>query len=235
MRSPRPATGSISRAGRCSPSRSAFLVGTAGAAYGHVLGFIAPNNFTFGDSLILVSIVLSGGIGNPWGVAVAAAFVVILPEKFQVIQEYRFVLYAALVILDFAVPSGRTAAAPPARLYSRGARRRGRHERRAARLPGVDLPLRRAGRARRRRFRRERRPDRRPHSGPNGSGKTTFFNVVTGIYRADEGTVSFAGADMTAASAQAVYRVALPAPSSVRACACRSRCSTTSWSEITSG
>jgi ABC-type branched-subunit amino acid transport system permease subunit len=76
-----------------------FLAGTAGALYGHVLGFIAPNNFTFGDSLILVSIVLLGGIGNPWGVAVAAAFVVILPEKFQIIQEYRFVLYAALVIL----------------------------------------------------------------------------------------------------------------------------------------
>jgi ABC-type branched-subunit amino acid transport system permease subunit len=76
-----------------------FLAGTAGAAYGHVLGFIAPNNFTFGDSLILVSIILLGGIGNLWGVAVAAAFVVILPEKFQVIQEYRLVLYAALVIL----------------------------------------------------------------------------------------------------------------------------------------
>jgi ABC-type branched-subunit amino acid transport system permease subunit len=76
-----------------------FLAGMAGALYGHVLGFIAPNNFTFGDSLILVSIVLLGGIGNPWGVAVAAAFVVILPEKFQIIQEYRFVLYAALVIL----------------------------------------------------------------------------------------------------------------------------------------
>lgn len=76
-----------------------FLAGVAGAAYGHVLGFIAPNNFTFGDSLILVSIILLGGIGNLWGVAVAAAFVVILPEKFQVIQEYRFVLYAVLVIL----------------------------------------------------------------------------------------------------------------------------------------
>ncbi len=76
-----------------------FLAGAAGALYGHVLGFIAPNNFTFGDSLILVSIVLLGGIGNPWGVTVAAAFVVILPEKFQVIQEYRFVLYAALVIV----------------------------------------------------------------------------------------------------------------------------------------
>jgi ABC-type branched-subunit amino acid transport system permease subunit len=76
-----------------------FLAGTAGALYAHVLGFIAPNNFTFGDSLILVSIVLLGGIGNPWGVVVAAAFVVMLPEKLQIIQEYRFVLYAALVIV----------------------------------------------------------------------------------------------------------------------------------------
>jgi ABC-type branched-subunit amino acid transport system permease subunit len=76
-----------------------FLAGTAGAAYGHVLGFIAPNNFTFADSLVLVSIVLLGGIGNLWGVAVAAAFVVILPEKLQIIQEYRFALYAGLVIL----------------------------------------------------------------------------------------------------------------------------------------
>ncbi|MGP0091282.1 MAG: branched-chain amino acid ABC transporter permease [Xanthobacteraceae bacterium] len=76
-----------------------FLIGMAGALYGHVLGFIAPNNFTFGDSLVLVSIVLLGGIGNPWGAALAAVFVVIVPEKFQVIQEYRFVLYAVLVIL----------------------------------------------------------------------------------------------------------------------------------------
>ena len=76
-----------------------FFAGCAGALYGHVLGFIAPNNFTFGDSLIQVSIVLLGGIGNPYGVTVAAAFVVMLPEKFQIIQEYRFVLYAVLVIL----------------------------------------------------------------------------------------------------------------------------------------
>jgi ABC-type branched-subunit amino acid transport system permease subunit len=76
-----------------------FLAGCAGAVYGHVLGFIAPNNFTFGDSLVLVSIVLLGGIGNVWGVTIAAAFVVILPEKLQIIQEYRFALYAGLVIL----------------------------------------------------------------------------------------------------------------------------------------
>ncbi len=76
-----------------------FLAGAAGALYALMVGFIAPNNFTFGDSLILVSIVLLGGVGNLWGAAIASAFVVILPEKFQAIQEFRFLLYAVLVML----------------------------------------------------------------------------------------------------------------------------------------
>jgi branched-chain amino acid transport system ATP-binding protein/sulfate-transporting ATPase len=38
--------------------------------------------------------------------------------------------------------------------------------------------------------------------GPNGSGKTTFFNVVTGIYGADEGGIAFDGADITRASSR---------------------------------
>jgi branched-chain amino acid transport system permease protein len=33
--------------------------------------------------------------------------------------------------------------------------------------------------------------------GPNGSGKTTFFNLVTGLTRPDAGRVLFAGADVT--------------------------------------
>ena len=76
-----------------------LLAGLAGALYATMLGFIAPTNFTFGDSLILVSIVLLGGIGNPWGIALATTIVIILPEKLQAIQEYRFLLYAAMVIL----------------------------------------------------------------------------------------------------------------------------------------
>jgi ABC-type branched-subunit amino acid transport system permease subunit len=76
-----------------------LLAGLAGALYATMLGFIAPTNFTFGDSLILVSIVLLGGIGNPWGIALATTIVIILPEKLQIIQEYRFLLYAAMVIL----------------------------------------------------------------------------------------------------------------------------------------
>ena len=76
-----------------------FLAGVAGSVYAMMTGFVAPNSFTFGDSLILVSIVLLGGIGNPWGLTVATAIVVMLPEKLQFIQEYRLLLYAGLVIL----------------------------------------------------------------------------------------------------------------------------------------
>jgi ABC-type branched-subunit amino acid transport system permease subunit len=75
-----------------------FLIGIAGALFGTVSGFIGPNNYTFADSLILVSILLLGGIGNPWGLVAATFVVVIVPEKLQTIQEYRFLLYALMVI-----------------------------------------------------------------------------------------------------------------------------------------
>lgn len=76
-----------------------FFAGMAGAVYAMMVGFIAPTNFTFGDSLVLVSIVLLGGMGNPWGLVVATGILVIVPEKLQAIQEYRFLLFGALVIL----------------------------------------------------------------------------------------------------------------------------------------
>jgi ABC-type branched-subunit amino acid transport system permease subunit len=75
-----------------------FLIGVAGALFGMIGGFVAPNNYTFADSLILVSILLLGGIGNPWGIVVATFIVVVVPEKLQTIQEYRFLLYALMVI-----------------------------------------------------------------------------------------------------------------------------------------
>lgn len=84
-----------------------FFAGVAGAAYAMMTGFVAPNSFTFGDSLIMVSIVLLGGLGNVWGVALAAAIMLVLPEKLQALQEYRFLLYAVLVIVILMVrPQG---------------------------------------------------------------------------------------------------------------------------------
>ena len=45
--------------------------------------------------------------------------------------------------------------------------------------------------------------------GPNGSGKTTFFNVLTGLFPASAGEVRFGGAPITNLKAQAVYRIGI--------------------------
>ncbi len=45
--------------------------------------------------------------------------------------------------------------------------------------------------------------------GPNGSGKTTFFNVLTGIYRAHAGELRFAGRPVTNVSPQAISELGI--------------------------
>ena len=76
-----------------------FFAGIAGSLYGMISGFVAPNNFTFADSLLMLSIVILGGLGNIAGLIPAAVIVLVLPEKLQFIQEYRFLLFASVVIV----------------------------------------------------------------------------------------------------------------------------------------
>jgi branched-chain amino acid transport system ATP-binding protein len=45
--------------------------------------------------------------------------------------------------------------------------------------------------------------------GPNGSGKTTVFNIITGYLRADAGRVRFAGRDVTGHHPGRLYRAGL--------------------------
>lgn len=42
--------------------------------------------------------------------------------------------------------------------------------------------------------------------GPNGSGKTTFFNVLTGLYSSTTGQIQLAGQDITRDSPQKIFR-----------------------------
>jgi branched-chain amino acid transport system ATP-binding protein len=45
--------------------------------------------------------------------------------------------------------------------------------------------------------------------GPNGSGKTTFFNVVTGIYGVDAGVIIFGGSEITRAAPRRIYHAGI--------------------------
>lgn len=74
------------------------IIGVAGAVYGMMNGFVTPNGAGLGESLLLLSIVVLGGLGNMWGAIVAAGIIIVLPEKLQAIQEYRLLIFAMLVL-----------------------------------------------------------------------------------------------------------------------------------------
>ena len=58
----------------------AMFGGFAGAFFATRQGFISPESFVFGESALILAIVVLGGMGSQIGVVVAAALLVILPE-----------------------------------------------------------------------------------------------------------------------------------------------------------
>jgi branched-chain amino acid transport system permease protein len=82
----------------------AFALGSAGAGlagslYAHFLTFIMPVNFGFGQSIVILSMVVFGGIGTLRGPIVGAIVLGALPEISRPAMEYRTLLYGALLLL----------------------------------------------------------------------------------------------------------------------------------------
>lgn len=78
---------------------SAALAGGAGSLYAHFLGSVFPDNFVFVESIGMLSMVIFGGIGTLRGPIIGAIFLRLMPELFRFIQDYRFTLYGALLVL----------------------------------------------------------------------------------------------------------------------------------------
>ena len=76
-----------------------FLAGVAGAVYVYFTRFIIPGAFGFTVSISILSMVIVGGVGSLWGVIVAAVFLTLLPEFSRVINDYKLLLYGALIVL----------------------------------------------------------------------------------------------------------------------------------------
>jgi len=82
----------------------AFTLGSAGAGlagslYAHFLTFIMPVNFGFGQSIVILSMVVFGGIGTLRGPIVGAIALGALPEISRPIMEYRTLVYGLLLLL----------------------------------------------------------------------------------------------------------------------------------------
>jgi branched-chain amino acid transport system permease protein len=81
------------------------LAGLAGGFYAHFLTFIMPQNFGFGQSIVILCMVVFGGIGTRWGPLLGAVILGILPEVSRPIMEYR-TLVMGLLLLRYFQPNG---------------------------------------------------------------------------------------------------------------------------------
>jgi branched-chain amino acid transport system permease protein len=75
------------------------VAGLAGSLYAHFLTFIMPVNFSFGQSIVILSMVVFGGIGTLRGPIVGAIVLGALPEISRPAMEYRTLLYGMLLLL----------------------------------------------------------------------------------------------------------------------------------------
>ncbi len=86
---------------------NAFFDGLAGAIYAFNVSFISPENFTFMLSVIVVTMVIVGGMGNTAGVIFGAIIMTLIPEKFQVLETYRLWVFGLIILLMLLVrPKG---------------------------------------------------------------------------------------------------------------------------------
>jgi branched-chain amino acid transport system permease protein len=84
-----------------------FLAGVAGAVYAYFTRFIIPGAFGFTVSISILSMVIVGGVGSIWGVIVGAVILTLLPEVSRAINDYKLLIYGALLVLTMRfAPAG---------------------------------------------------------------------------------------------------------------------------------
>ncbi len=77
----------------------AFLAGVAGVLFAHYLRYIQPSSFNFMQSVNIVVFVVLGGMGSLTGSILSAGVLTYLPEVLRQFDEYRMVIYSALLII----------------------------------------------------------------------------------------------------------------------------------------
>ena len=198
---------------------SALFVGMAGSVYGYYLSFVDPiGMFSIITSALIVLAVILGGRGTLWG-PVLGAFI-IQPVNIYANQAFgggnaRLVLFGGLlVLLVILLPRG---ILPTLAAYIEKARTKGTVGLSGARLNPLDRPLVRAEIRKPEPTGRTLLEVRGLHKsfggnhavndcsftvpegsitaliGPNGSGKTTVFNLISGTMTPDKGEILLGG------------------------------------------
>jgi len=190
----------------------AVLGGLAGGLFAGGFAYVSPDQFSFAESVVFLTMSLLGGVASPIGSAIGTGLLILIPEWLRFLKSvpglYLAIYGLSVILIIRYMPDGiwgfvklaterwwlkaRALAAGPA-LQLAPATKGGdivlsvrglsKHFGGLKAVDNVDIDVRRGG----------------VHAliGPNGSGKTTTLNVLSGIYKATSGTVVLDGTDMS--------------------------------------
>ena len=77
----------------------AAVGGAAGVLFASKNLFIAPEMFTLNVSILILSCVVFGGIGNIWGVVVGATILGYLPDRIRFISDARLLVFGVVLVV----------------------------------------------------------------------------------------------------------------------------------------
>ena len=186
---------------------SAVIGALGGAIYASGYLYISPDSFNFDHAVSFLAMVLVGGTESSLGAILGAGLLTFLPEWLRDLKKIYLVIYGCAIILVIVfMPEGLwgyvkllgrrfedrvlPAAGRSLQVGSRGARGEEilrvenlvKHFGGLKAVDGVDLVVRRG----------------EIHAliGPNGSGKTTYINLLSGLYVPTSGRIHFLGQDV---------------------------------------
>jgi len=190
----------------------ALLGGLAGGLFAGGFAYVSPDQFSFAESIVFLTMSLLGGVASPIGSAIGTGLLILIPEWLRFLKSVPglyLAIYGLFVILIIRfMPDGiwgfvadafarwrAKSAAPPVAgaLHLKPATIGGdivlevtglsKHFGGLKAVDGVDIAVKRGG----------------VHAliGPNGSGKTTTLNVLSGLYQATSGKIVLDGTDIT--------------------------------------
>lgn len=75
-----------------------FWAGVAGCYFAFLSSYVSADSFLLDEGFVMLAMVLIGGPGSLIGPVVGAVFLVIIPEIFRFLAEYRLVVYGLAIL-----------------------------------------------------------------------------------------------------------------------------------------
>jgi branched-chain amino acid transport system permease protein len=102
------------------------LAGVAGALFAHTTGYISPESFRFGESILVLSMIVVGGLGSLYGSVIGAVLLSVLPELLRDLGHWRMIAVGIVLFLAILfLPKGLVGEVSAIQLIRRQLRRGG--------------------------------------------------------------------------------------------------------------